>query len=52
VFDITGKLVFNSKLDKTKNKQEIDLSNYSNGIYTIDVRASYFNYNNKITLVK
>lgn len=52
VFDITGKLVFNSKLDKTKNKQEIDLSNYSNGIYTIDVRASHFNYNNKITLVK
>ncbi len=52
VFDFTGKLVYNSKLDKSKNKQEIDLSNYCNGIYTLEVRAANYNYKTKITVVQ
>jgi Secretion system C-terminal sorting domain len=52
VFDITGKMLLSITLDKSKNKQIIDLSAFSSGVYTIDIKANSFNYKTKITLLK
>ena len=50
VYDMLGRLVLSNKITQEQKEFEIDLSNYSKGVYTVKIVNDKVNYTEKIII--